>query len=82
MRQARKSFFPLVLFLVGAAPARSADFREEPYPSGPPHAERCCAEEALPYWEMDRPSGPHGGFLPVYRGGCWHWWYNQWSRVC
>ncbi len=24
----------------------------------------------------------HGGFLPVYRGGCWHWWYDQWVWVC
>jgi hypothetical protein len=24
----------------------------------------------------------HGGFLPVYRGGCWRWWYDQWVWVC
>ncbi len=24
----------------------------------------------------------HGGFLPVYRGGCWRWFYDQWVWVC
>ncbi len=24
----------------------------------------------------------HGGYLPVHRGGCWHWWYDQWVWVC
>jgi hypothetical protein len=83
MRQIMKAFPPIIMLLAaGASTARAADFREGPYAPAPPHAERCCTDEVVPFWERPRPSGPHGGFLPVYRGGCWHWWYDQWSRVC
>ena len=32
--------------------------------------------------DAPRPGVIHGGFLPVYRGGCWRWWYDQWVWVC
>ena len=44
----------------------------------------CCRN-----WQEDpalsgasRPGVIHGGFLPVFRGGCWRWWYDQWVWVC
>lgn len=74
----------MILAFLFALSAFSAFAADPDWRERRPSEEGCCRN-----WREDpalsgapRPGGIHGGFLPVYRGGCWRWWYDQWVWVC
>ena len=67
--------------LLLAPPAQAADLE---IMDGRNPEDGCCRNwrEDPALSDAPRPGVIHGGFLPVYRGGCWRWWYDQWVWVC